>query len=269
MHSFMLRVAAAAMVAGSGPAHAVAQPDGPPQVWQLDWENSHCIVSTGDPSNLLLSLWMTPGDPSPDLYVAGPSAKLRTAAAKGTVVLGPGNESFTTGLIQRFGKSGGWVLEYFELKDGFPTAFARSTEVQLTSLNVPVTVQFKGEEKAMAALKDCVDNKLIAWGIDAKAYESLRSPPIDPGHMDWFTAYDYPDDAMQAGFEGNVVARVDVDATGKVKACNVVVGSGMDSIDKVTCAKTMKNGKFLPAIGADGNPTAATRTIFVKFQLEG
>ena len=54
-----------------------------PQVWQVDWEQARCTIATGDPANIYIALWMTPGDPTPELYLVGPVDRLRGGGGQG------------------------------------------------------------------------------------------------------------------------------------------------------------------------------------------
>jgi len=267
VRTFALSIAAGMMILGTGPARAAQQADGPPQVWRLEWANPHCTITTGESSTFLLSLWMMPGSPDPDLYLTGPTINHYTVGGA-LVLLGRGHGDFTGQLISRQNKSGVWVLDIVDLGQEFPSALSGATQVQV-ALRENVKIPVKGAGEAIAALRECLDDKLAAWGIDAKAYDSLRTPPIDPyPHLHWLSRDDFPDDAKKEAFEGNAVARVNVDAGGKVTGCAIVVSTGIASLDKATCAKTLQKGKFKPAIGGDGHPVAATRTILVKFNAD-
>jgi TonB family protein len=254
-------------------APAVAQPPVPPtksapQVWQLDWQDNHCTISTGDAAELGFAMWITPGDPRPDLYFIGsPKLLPHTNDGKITVTLMPAGESFSATVMDISGQSGAIALRLLDLPEKFPAEFARSTEVGLAGAKEPVRVT--GSGKAVSALRQCIDEKLPEWGVDPKAYEALRSPPTDPSEHLWFTDVDYPQSASMSGDEGDVIARMDVDATGSVTNCAVVVSSGSKPLDDVTCSTALRKGKFNPAIGADGQPSAGQRIVRVVFRLQG
>ena len=64
-------------------------------VWTLDWEQSHCTVSKGDPKRMQFSVWMTPGDPDPQIYLIGqPGVVPRNPGETMTVTLSPGGERY-------------------------------------------------------------------------------------------------------------------------------------------------------------------------------
>jgi protein TonB len=211
---------------------------------------------------------MTPGDPQPDLYVIGVANNLPSISSgdKVTVTLLPGGETFQATAMNLSGASGVRALRLLQLKEPFPTAFAKSSGILVAGMKEPMVI--KGSEKAVAALRQCVDDQLPNWGVDPKAYEALRTPPTYPADHLWFTYQDYPEEAQARGQSGDVIARLDVDASGRVKKCAVVVSSGSSSLDDATCSISLSRGKFSPAIGSDGQPVAAQRVIRVVFRMD-
>jgi TonB family protein len=238
----------------------------PPQVWQLDWKNNYCAVSTGDTATAGLAVWMTPGDPNPDLFFVGsPMAVPEVMLSfNDKVTLLPSRESFSGWAMNMGADSHGRVLRLLHLEEAFPAVFANSSEVRLEGMKQAIPTV--GSGKAIAALRKCIDDKLTAWGVDAKAYEALRMPATGPAGR-WISRNDYPKDASAALEQGDVIARMDVDATGKVTNCTVVVSSGSKSLDSVTCASALRRAKFNPAIGADGKPTASQRIVRVAWRI--
>ena len=251
------------------PAPAPATP--PPQVWQLDWQKNHCTISTGDPANVGVALWMTPGDPRPDLYLIGsPKVLPNLKGTKLSITLLPSKRSFTTKAENLSEASSVHAMAGYEFDEELPPAFAASSEVRIDGLGAPVSIPVIGAGKAMAALRQqCIDPKLAEWGIDPKVYEALRVPPTNlPGGL-WWTADDYPTEAQAGGQLGDTVIRLDVDVTGKVTGCAVVVSSGSKALDKASCDISLARGRLRPAIGADGKPIAAFRIMPVRWRLQG
>jgi TonB family protein len=264
---------AAEASAQAGPS---AQPSSePPTVWQLAWQDSHCSISTGDPKSLGLALWMTPGDPDPQLYIIGSSKVVPVIGSPGpapgnpksvTVVLAPTGETFQAD-VDQMSTGNPTVLKLRRLRHKFPSAFSKASEVRLVTAPAPISIPIHGAAKAMAALQECIGQKLTEWGVDAKAFGALRKPPTDIEGYDWLTYQDYPISALDENAMGAVIVRLNVDATGKVSDCAVVLKSGSSALDKVTCDRALKKGKFDPAIGPDGQPTAASRVIRVDFKI--
>jgi len=261
------------MVGAVLPASAIAQapqpppPPAPPQVWQLGSEDNYCTVSTGNPTTAGLAVWMTPGDPKPDLIVIGSPNILPVVqdAFPTTVTLSPSRERFSAVVRDVAEDTHRRVLRLMHLKEAFPAVFTTSSEVRLEGMKQVIATV--GSEKAIAALRQCIDDKLTEWGVDAKAYEALRMPATDPAPHLWFNRDDYPNEALAAREQGDVIARMDLDQSGKVINCAVVVSSGAKSLDSFTCASALKKGKFNPAIGADGRPTASQRILRMMWRI--
>ena len=238
-----------------------------PQVWQLDWQNNYCTITTGDPAKAAVALWLTPGDPKPDLYFIG-SPKIvwsKERGHKATVTLRPSGDTFSATVMELARLRGSRVLRLLRLEEGFPAAFGASSDVRLAGMKEPIEIT--GSGKAIAALRQCIDDQLSAWGVDAKAFDSLRMPATDPAEHLWFTDSDYPSDALRAGEQGDVIARMDVSATGTVTKCAVVGSSGSNSLDSATCNSALRVGRFNPAIALDGQLTQSVRIVRVVWRI--
>ena len=204
---------------------------------------------------------MTHGDPGPKLYLIGsPTVIPRNVGTDISVVLYPGGETFQARVEHKSDRNP-TVLKLFKLKYDFPPSFAKSDAVRFDAGGSSVRVPVLGAGKAMAALQQCIDGKLTEWGIDPKALAALRKPPTSLDNYDFITGDDYPQEALDRHEMGHVIARLQVDASGKVQDCKVVVSSRSRALDTTTCDLALKKGRFDPAIGAGGQPTAAPRVI--------
>lgn len=86
---------------------------------------------------------------------------------------------------------------------------------------------------------------------------------------DWFPRDAYPAAARRAGAEGRVSVSVDVGEKGRVTACRVTASSGSEELDAATCRLASRNGRFRPALDANGQPVAATYALRnVRWVLE-
>jgi TonB family protein len=249
----------------AGPATAAAPPAAR-QVWQVDWEQAHCTISTGDPASLFFAVWLTPGDTAGTVYLVAPAERLKSGK-KVRLTLAPGGDTFEAEPYARPGKAGASVVQLTGLRERFLPAFAKASAIRLQGFKEPISIPVTGAGQATAALRKCVDQKLPEWGIDPKAFNALRAPPLEPGNREWIGFEDYPSKALDAMQSGDVVARLNVDAAGRVTDCAVVVSSGSKPIDAATCAAARKRARFTPAISANGRPTAAFRTVRVMFRI--
>lgn len=94
---------------------------------------------------------------------------------------------------------------------------------------------------------------VIAFLLAAAAAVPPGYPaPIDIGS--WFSADDYPAEALKQGIEGSVFFEVDVDATGKPTACRIGRSSGSPILDQATCNVVLARAKFEPALDKHGKP---------------
>ena len=236
-------------------------------VWSLDYREDHCTITTGDLGTIAVSLWMTPGDPDPELYLAAPATILRGINRQVAVELAPSGQRYLAD-VSVMSKGSPRILKLGHLGSPFRTEFVRSTEVRLLPGDRVVSAPIKGAAKADAALQQCIDAKLPEWGVDPKALASLRAPSAVIDSNVWISGDDYPLDAINSNFSGRAIVRLNVDAAGNVTECAVLVRSGLNSIDQTTCRRSIEKRKFKPAIGSDGRPTASVRVQNVIWRLE-
>jgi len=91
------------------------------------------------------------------------------------------------------------------------------------------------------------------------------SPIGSPGA--WFPPDAYPPEARAAGQEGRTAFAVDVDAQGRVVACNIIGSSGSPLLDTTTCSLVIANGRFTPARGKDGKAVAGVWQSAMRWKL--
>lgn len=84
----------------------------------------------------------------------------------------------------------------------------------------------------------------------------------------YITDDDYPPSAIRAEESGTSVARIVIDAEGKVTDC-VAAGSNSASLDLVTCKLIRERFLFKPARDAKGITIAETRTQRITWKLPG
>src|SRR4051794_7031758 len=199
---------------------AVAQPAPPPaRVWNLEWQEDQCTISTGSPDTIGLSLWMAPGNPYAMIYLIGSSDALPDIGRWTVpVAFAPSGETFKANVsYPRGAVSHQRVLLLSNVGEKFPAAFAKASEPRLMTSRGPIVSPVTGANKAMDAMQLCMDDKLPLWGVDVAAYRALRTPPTYLSDDAWFsTRDDVPYDARVFAKSGRVVARLDMDATGRV-----------------------------------------------------
>jgi len=106
---------------------------------------------------------------------------------------------------------------------------------------------------------------LIAF-LAAVAASVPQATAID--RTSWFSADDYPAEAVKNGTEGDVAFEVDVDPQGMPVACRITASSGSALLDRTTCDILLKRGRFKPAM-AHGKPVAGHYAETARWRLEG
>lgn len=72
-----------------------------------------------------------------------------------------------------------------------------------------------------------------------------------------FKSDDYPFEALRKGEQGNVEAKLDIDASGRVVQCTVIKSSKSSSLDAKTCQVLSERAKFPPV--QEGSDNASLR----------
>jgi TonB family protein len=83
------------------------------------------------------------------------------------------------------------------------------------------------------------------------------------------TANDYPAVALMKEQEGTVTVRLDVDRTGVVTTCKVVISAGSAALDDQTCALFRARARYIPAHDRRGRPVASTVDQRMAWRLAG
>lgn len=94
-----------------------------------------------------------------------------------------------------------------------------------------------------------------------------RSAPARGDPVSFFSADDYPPDALRRSEQGRVVARLALDTTGKVTRCDVATTSGSTSLDAATCRIALTRVHYRPALDRDGRPIASGVSLPVRWVL--
>lgn len=102
--------------------------------------------------------------------------------------------------------------------------------------------------------------------ILSETYEDSGSPSADPARP--ITQPPYPNDALIAGQEGEVILQFIVEADGFVDPNSIVVkqSSGYPSLDKAAVSEAAVNWRFQPAM-LNGTPVSAPHRFRVVFEI--
>jgi TonB family protein len=108
---------------------------------------------------------------------------------------------------------------------------------------------------------------LSGYGAEGDIESLPRGPVARAAVRNLDMAGRYPKAALDAGAEGDVGFRLDVDAAGAVQHCTVTQGSGSAALDAATCAILKQEGQFDPALDIDGKPVAGRVNHYFVWRL--
>lgn len=138
------------------------------------------------------------------------------------------------------------------------------------SRGTPVALSMEGGDRAWAALDACGVDLLQRWGVDPDEKAKIARPPEAIGDEAMFLrSEDYPVEAIRHGAQGNTRLFFTIGSSGAVTECRVVEGSGVEVLDRASCAALMRRGRYSPAIGKDGQAMITHKTRSVLWRLPG
>ena len=76
-------------------------------------------------------------------------------------------------------------------------------------------------------------------------------------------------DLEREGKSGTVGMSVGVGSNGRATSCSVTSSSGIPGLDKLACSGIMRYARYNPALDDAGNPTSATTSQRIRFDLTG
>lgn len=270
MNRTAITFALAIAVAASSGATAGAQQAPAAPRWVVDWGEHRCsLARTRTEGSAFFALRIMPGGDGVELLFAGADEEERfDSGDRATLLLHPAGTRFELRFPfdSRLGPGDRMLSASGET--ALIDAIGQAREIELirgrrTLMRIPLV----SAGRAVAAFRQCIDRVLVEWGIDPRAHAALRRGPI-PAHRGLLmTSSDYPAGAIRRGAEGTVVARLTVDESGRVVDCAIVDSSGDADLDSTTCAVARAGARYEPAIGSDGQPTAATAVLRVHWTL--
>lgn len=90
---------------------------------------------------------------------------------------------------------------------------------------------------------------------------------VPPGIENYFSAADYPADALDAHAQGTVRFHIVTGDNGRVTDCTVVVSSGNASLDRTTCALAQQRFRFVPTHDEYGLPVGISQDFIAVWRL--
>ncbi|KPL66961.1 hypothetical protein SZ64_01950 [Erythrobacter sp. SG61-1L] len=109
--------------------------------------------------------------------------------------------------------------------------------------------------KPLAALRECIDNLYVSWGLDpAKLHTQSRAPIPDMKSVLQILS-SYPVSMRYSGTSAFISVRIMVDEHGNATSC-VVQNNNADKPFRDAVCNSLAS-RFEPALDADGNPIAS------------
>lgn len=146
-------------------------------------------------------------------------------------------------------------------KEAWPAAadLARVDELGFTAPRMgEVTLQTKSLARAMEEMRRCHDRMLTDWGYDPAVQSSLSRQPVPLGSPGlWIRPKDYPQEQLRRRADSLINLRLDIDASGAVKACHVPRAFTPQDFSQVTCGRIIQKARFAPALDSAGQPVAS------------
>jgi hypothetical protein len=156
--------------------------------------------------------------------------------------------------------------EYYKNQARDFAAAATEFEIQ-TRHNRSVILETGSLGQAMAAFEQCTRDSLKDWGVDPDIEDKIVRPVWMVNPSDWLFASDYPGDMLRSGKESEVVARLLIDAAGKITKCTSLSHFNEVEFNRITCANIIKRARFEPAELADGTKVPSYMVRRVIFRI--
>jgi TonB family protein len=262
---------ALALVAAASLA-APSTPSARPGKWVVDWGEQRCslIRETGGEAPVTLMVRTVPGAGQAELWLfdpkwAGPDF---TGFEEVDVSLQPsGFRGTESALSVRFRGLKGIAVT--SLDEAFLKKLGGSAKLRIDrGRRTLADIRLPGSARAFASLQACEATVLRDWGFDPEVMASLSRTPrpvVEPAR--WFSAADYPMQAVRARLAGSVLTRLIIGADGRVAECFVVEGSGAPVLDRRTCELLLRRGRYEPALTASGEPVRAMSSVRIHWVL--
>jgi TonB family protein len=230
----------------------------PAPKWVVNWGQKKCsLLRQTEP--VTLGLQIVPGTHEPELVLMQDSREFVEPRWKEKVAIEllPSGARFE-GDGARAGLADQAVAQITGMGPEFIDRFAGSTAIRLSTASKQLaSVDLPNADRAVGALRQCIDRVLADWGVDTRALAALqRQPQLVSGP--WLRPEDYPDSAERIEIAGATVVRFTVGVDGRVSACTPVASSGSDRLDRRTCAALTKRARYTPALGPGGDAVPVT-----------
>lgn len=124
-------------------------------------------------------------------------------------------------------------------------------------------------QQPMEVLRDCTRNLVEVWGYDSQQYAQLsrRARTVDFDSWRDQVTGSYPPGMARAGEQAQVRARLRIDASGRPTECRALDSINDPVFDQTTCDRLMEDGRFAPALDADGEAVDSFLITTVMYRM--
>lgn len=254
--------------------------------WALDYGDDACTLSrrftssegevdlrieTATPGHnfaLILTSGQLAGGRGPVRTVVGPNAEQRTYDNPQR-----GQEGSTNAV--RFGDTllpvdaPNAALSDAASIEGYIRAEANITNVVFTNaFERPVSLRLGSMVNPMTAMRSCVDDLLISWGMDPASAAAGTVPPVRVSQARWAQRVQeaFPRSRGRALRSGQVRVVMAISASGSVTHCHAHSLQSIDAIETVACQSLIAHARYEPARDATGNAVSGFDTMDIYYQ---
>ena len=130
-----------------------------------------------------------------------------------------------------------------------------------------IVLQTGNMHAPMTAMRECMDELLTHWGIDAEAHRGLlrQAQPLELERWARRLQEEYPMHLLARGEQAIVNVRITVGVDGRASACAVQTSLNEADFDELACELLLRHSRFEPALDGNGNPITSywvTRVIY-------
>ena len=236
--------------------------------WAVKIDPAHCqLERSGDPAAPSLIVDTIPGSDSYRVFILN-------AERQGAAPLGPGSLLFApsqatlTGLTRASVLPDGRTVARMEgVAPAVLDDMAGADTIALTiGSKVAGTVSIPNAAKAIAALRACSADQLIAWGADAAQFAPGGRPPIAFKSRDeWIPNRDLVTLAATSGkADIDATFRVAVSPDGSITDCRAVTEKTASTVVKTACGPVLNRKLFTPARDPAGAAVKGVATFRVQ-----
>jgi hypothetical protein len=131
----------------------------------------------------------------------------------------------------------------------------------------PIILETGSLGKPFTAFRECTDELLLKWGVDAERHRTAINLPVPIGSPgDWVTSSDYPIAMEIRGQPALVNFRLMVDEAGQVESCHIQQSTHPDGFSRV-CEYLKRRATFAPARDKDSKPMRSYYRNIIRFQI--